>query len=106
MSRADELELEDRDLAIYQAKNIIHELEERINEMQATFDLRYAADMRGIELWRIGRPDRDLKMPDHADLILWLMAYIEGQDKIAIDLIADKNSIIDRLEEQNDEPNS
>jgi hypothetical protein len=43
------------------------------DELEALFDLRYAADMRAIARWREGHPERALKSPDHADLVVWLL---------------------------------
>lgn len=49
---------------------LVKELEER----DASFELRWGADMRAIERWRAERPEeRDLIHPDHADLCVWLM---------------------------------
>lgn len=45
-------------------------------ELQAIFDLRYAADMRAIKLWQAAHPGNDLVWPDHADhadLVVWLL---------------------------------
>ncbi len=44
-------------------------------ELRASFDLRWKADMRAIRLRREARPDDDnLRWPDHADLVVWLLA--------------------------------
>ena len=42
-------------------------------EMQATFDLRWKADMRAIEMWQAAHPDRSEVWPDHADMVVWLL---------------------------------
>ncbi len=48
------------------------------NELEATFNLRHAADMRAIKLWRSHDPKgRELRQPDQADLCCFLMEEIE-----------------------------
>lgn len=48
-------------------------------EMQATFDLRWNADRRAIERWRAEQPaERELRSPDHADMVVWLMQQFDG----------------------------
>lgn len=42
-------------------------------ELQAGFDLRWKADMRAIAMWRGDDPTRQLTMPDHTDLCVWLL---------------------------------
>lgn len=49
-----------------------------LNEMQASFDLRWEADMRAIRRWQAAHPGRDLVWPDHADLVVWLMEQLEA----------------------------
>lgn len=44
-----------------------------MDEMEQTFDLRWKADMRAIARWREANPGNELVMPDHADLVVWLM---------------------------------
>lgn len=39
----------------------------------AGFDIRWNADMRAIARWREAHPGNDLVLPDHADLVVWLM---------------------------------
>lgn len=43
------------------------------DELQQTFDLRYHADLRALKRWRAGHPERELLMPDHADMVVWLL---------------------------------
>lgn len=51
---------------------------DRIADLEFTFDLRWQADMRAIERWRAADPDRRmLVMPDHADLVVWLLERLE-----------------------------
>lgn len=53
-----------------------------VEDYQRSFDLRWKADMRAIELWRAESPvERDLVWPDHADLVVWLMGRLEAQGK-------------------------
>jgi hypothetical protein len=40
--------------------------------MEATFDLRWKADMRAIKRWR-KETGEELVGPDHADLCVWLL---------------------------------
>ena len=53
-------------------QNLIAELRDRIAELDATFDLRWKADMRAIKAWQ-AETGRDLTWPDHADLCVWLL---------------------------------
>ncbi|MFH1744271.1 MAG: hypothetical protein ABIH23_35160 [bacterium] len=53
--------------------NRIVELEAEVADYEATFDLRWKADMRAIKRWREAHPGNDLVQPDHADLCVWLM---------------------------------
>ncbi len=45
---------------------------ERLAELEDTFDLRWAADMRAIKQWRVVHPEKPMTWPDHADLVVWL----------------------------------
>lgn len=43
-------------------------------ELNHVFDLRWKADMRAVERWRAEDPEkRQLTLPDHADLCVWLL---------------------------------
>jgi hypothetical protein len=42
-------------------------------DLQRTFDLRWAADMRAIKRWQEAHPGNDLVWPDRADLVVWLL---------------------------------
>jgi len=44
----------------------------RAAELQATFNLRWKADMRAIKRWQEAHPGSELIWPDHADLVIWL----------------------------------
>lgn len=74
----------------------IHDLDEKLHnilredrdkwqseaeDLQAIFDLRHSADMRAIAQWRAESPvERDLIMPDHADLCVWLLDKLDRAD--------------------------
>lgn len=51
-------------------------LMEEVDELQATFDLRWKADMRAIKRWREAHPGRSNVWPDHADLVVWLLEQL------------------------------
>lgn len=54
------------------------------DELRASFDLRWKADMRAIRLRREQSQDDDnLTWPDHADLVVWLLAE---RDRLAADV--------------------
>lgn len=42
-----------------------------------SFDLRHAADMRGIALWQKAHPDKPLTLPSHDDLVCYLIGEVE-----------------------------
>lgn len=92
---------------IAQLQSELAEARCELQEHQASFDLRWKADMRAIERWRtepaekgwnislgieqdpetgerklkVGLPaDRSLTMPDHADLCVWLLKQWERAD--------------------------
>lgn len=50
---------------------------DEIDERQASFDLRWKADMRAIKAWQTAHPGKERMWPDHADLCVWLMDEIE-----------------------------
>lgn len=47
-----------------------------LDDMQATFDLRWEADQRAIKRWQAAHPGNDLVWPDHADLVVWLLEQL------------------------------
>jgi hypothetical protein len=55
----------------------------RLAELQYTFDLRWKADRRATERWRAAAPGRDLTIPDHADLCVWLLEQLEANGSTA-----------------------
>lgn len=52
---------------------------ERIEELDATFDLRWKADMRAIKRWQEAHPGNDLTWPDHADMVVWLLEQLDAR---------------------------
>jgi hypothetical protein len=46
---------------------------EELNLRQASFDLRWKADMRAIKLWQKAHPGKELTWPDQTDLVVWLL---------------------------------
>jgi len=50
-----------------------------IESLEALFELRRSADHRAIAIWRRALPDRELRLPDHADLCVWLLNKLEPQ---------------------------
>lgn len=61
-------------------KTEITDLKEEIAELEAIFDLRWKADMRAIERWREGHPERSRVMPDHADMVVWLLEQLDKKE--------------------------
>lgn len=58
---------------------IDEEAANQIADLERTFDLRWKADMRAIERWRTDSPDkRELTLPDHADLVVWLLEKLDA----------------------------
>jgi hypothetical protein len=49
-------------------------------EHEASLDIRWKSDMRAIERWRAGRADRELVWPDHADLCVNLLDWVEAAE--------------------------
>lgn len=65
--------------------------EEEIAELHFVFDLRWKADMRAIERWRKEAPGRELKSPNHADMVVWLLTLLdETESEADADLITAK----------------
>lgn len=62
-----------RYIALANPQRILSLLDE-VEELDALFELTHAADMRAIEMWRKEDPvGRELRMPDKAKLVLWLL---------------------------------
>lgn len=53
-------------------------------ELQRTFDLQYAADMRGIKAWQKKNPGNSLVWPDRGDLVEWQLARVNLQTGIVL----------------------
>ncbi len=53
------------------------QLEAELAEYKASFELRWKADMRAIERWRGNDPAKELILPDHADLCVWLLSEVD-----------------------------
>lgn len=49
----------------------------RIAKQDASFDLRWNADMRAIKQWRDAHPGNELVQPDHADMVVWLLEELD-----------------------------
>ena len=43
------------------------------DDLDATFRMRWDADMRAITRWAEAHPERQLTWPDRADLVVWLL---------------------------------
>lgn len=66
-----------------EAEGKVAELTKELAERDASFDLRWKADMRAIARWREESPvERDLLWPDHADKVVWLMGQLEAKDEL------------------------
>lgn len=68
----------------------VEELEGEKAEHDASFDLRWKADMRAIKRWQKSHPKWQDVWPDHADLCVWLLeriATLEAQLKQAAHII-------------------
>jgi hypothetical protein len=68
------------DISYLDAGNLLDDVDAllvEVEEMQASADLRWGADMRAIKRWQEAHPGNDLVWPDHADLCVWLMEQLE-----------------------------
>lgn len=52
---------------------------EQIEQHETLFKLRHDADTRAIKIWRNALPGRELLLPDHTDLCVWLLNKLEPQ---------------------------
>lgn len=58
----------------------------KVTELEASFDLRWDADMRAIRLWQLATGEK-MTWPDHADLCCWLLGELEkAREKASLDL--------------------
>lgn len=67
---------------------LVTALEERVAELELeheqdmqSFNLRWSADMRGVAKWRAAGPGRDMTLPDHADMVAWLLDELHQRDQ-------------------------
>jgi hypothetical protein len=51
-------------------------------ELTALFELRRAADQMAIAQWRGAHPGNDLVIPDHADLVIWLLDQLASYQRL------------------------
>jgi hypothetical protein len=51
-------------------------------ELQLWFDVRQAADMMALSTWRSLHPDDETLIPEHADLVIWLLDQLAGINRI------------------------
>ena len=57
-------------------------LQEEVEDLQRTFDLQWAADMRATKRWRDAGEGRDLTLPDRADLVVFLLEKLEDAEAV------------------------
>ncbi len=57
-----------------------------LEELRQLFELRWKADMRAVKRWQKARPGRSLKLPDHADLVVFLLDELEKAEARYTDL--------------------
>ncbi len=50
---------------------------EKLADLEALFDMRWAADMRAIKRWQAAGPGREHTWPDHVDLVVWLLEQLD-----------------------------
>jgi hypothetical protein len=68
-------------VAGYRAVKEIERLREEVACHEASFDATWAAQMRGVKLWREAAPGRELTLPDAADFTAWLLDQLEEAQK-------------------------
>ncbi len=54
-------------------------LQLELDEMNASFQLRWKADMRAIKRWQKAT-GKTMTWPDHVDLVCWLMKQLEAKE--------------------------
>lgn len=57
----------------------IHQERQRADDLQRTFDLRWAADMRAIKRWQ-AETGKDMTWPDRADMVVWMLRHLDALD--------------------------
>ena len=65
----------------------IEALRKDAEELQATFDLTWSANLRAINRWR-EKTGQQLVFPHHDDLVIWLLAELEKVNPAAIASVA------------------
>lgn len=60
-----------------EATAMVKEIHDEVADLRRLFDLRRDADGRAVRRWRKAGLGRDLTIPDHADLVVWLLSQIE-----------------------------
>lgn len=78
-------------------KEFLREVLKRIEELEdldSTFELRHKADIRAIKQWREGHPERELKMPDHADLVCWLIDELDVYKQTLANSVGEEISVL------------
>jgi hypothetical protein len=66
----------------------VRELTAAIVERDASFDLRWKADMRAIKMWQEAHPERGEIWPDHADMVVWLLEALTEARALLDDALA------------------
>lgn len=51
-------------------------------ELQFWFDMHQASDQMALAQWRAAHPVSELMIPDHADLVIWLLDQLAGLNRI------------------------
>jgi hypothetical protein len=59
---------------------ILKRAKDELLDRDVSFELRWCADKRAIRAWQEAHPERGEVWPDHADLVLWLMERLAGQE--------------------------
>jgi hypothetical protein len=57
--------------------------EARAKELDQIFDASWAADMKGVEMWRLANPGRDLVLPSRFKLVTWLLDQLKAEKLLA-----------------------
>jgi hypothetical protein len=63
------------------AREVMADAADELESFEQSFDLRWNADMRAIKRWRAAGTRRELTMPDHVDLVMWLMEQLEASSR-------------------------
>jgi hypothetical protein len=51
-------------------------------ELQFWFDMYQASDQMALAQWRTAHPASELMIPDHADLVIWLLDQLAGLNRV------------------------